>query len=148
VLDAAGRVEDPALEAPLPIEVMIRGANADDAIARALAAKHNPVIEAIRAECKAKGKRRKARPRASQPPSLHCWLHAVWRLISRSASRFSASEIQPMRDLEERERLALECEHEPLGVSPERLALQLKHLPEAIDHLAPRLGRRRRLDQL
>jgi hypothetical protein len=55
VLDAAGRGEDPALEAPLPIEVMIRGANADDAIARALAAKHNPVIEAIRAECQAKG---------------------------------------------------------------------------------------------
>jgi hypothetical protein len=49
-LDAAGHIEDPALEVPLPIEAMVHAAKADDAVARALVARHNPVIEAIRAE--------------------------------------------------------------------------------------------------
>lgn len=45
VLDAAGAIEDPALAVPLPIDLLVRGANADDAIARALLAKHNPVLD-------------------------------------------------------------------------------------------------------
>jgi Uma2 family endonuclease len=45
VLDPAGSIEDRALAVPLPIELLVRGANADDAIARALLAKHNPVLE-------------------------------------------------------------------------------------------------------
>ncbi|HEX8110360.1 MAG TPA: Uma2 family endonuclease [Kofleriaceae bacterium] len=49
-LDASGHIEDPALEVPLPIEAMIHAAKADDAIARALLARHNPVIEARLAE--------------------------------------------------------------------------------------------------
>ena len=59
MLDAAGHIVDPALEVPLPIDALIRRAKADDAVARALVAKHNPVFEAIRsddrAEAEAKG---------------------------------------------------------------------------------------------
>jgi Uma2 family endonuclease len=55
-LDAAGQVADPALEVPLPIEAMVHAAKADDAVARALLARHNPVIEAVRAEDRAAGK--------------------------------------------------------------------------------------------
>jgi len=49
-LDASGHIEDPALEVPLPIEAMIHAAKADDAVARALLARHNPVLEARLAE--------------------------------------------------------------------------------------------------
>ena len=55
VLDAAGSIADPALEVPLPIAALIHDAKADDAVARALVAKHNPVIEEIRAEGFAEG---------------------------------------------------------------------------------------------
>jgi Uma2 family endonuclease len=49
-LDASGHIEDPALEVPLPIEAIIHAAKADDAVARALLARHNPVLEARLAE--------------------------------------------------------------------------------------------------
>jgi hypothetical protein len=52
-LDPAGHIEDPALEVPLPIDAIIHAAKADDAVARALVARHNPVIEAVRAEDRA-----------------------------------------------------------------------------------------------
>jgi hypothetical protein len=52
-LDPAGHIADPALEVPLPIDAMIHAAKADDAVARALVARHNPVIEAVRAEDRA-----------------------------------------------------------------------------------------------
>ena len=55
MLDATGHITDPALEVPLPIAAVIHSAKADDAVARALAAKRNPVIEAIRAESRAEG---------------------------------------------------------------------------------------------
>ena len=55
-LDAAGHIADPALEVPLPIEAMVHAAKADDAVARALVARHNLVIEAVRAEDRAAGK--------------------------------------------------------------------------------------------
>jgi Uma2 family endonuclease len=45
-LDPAGHIEDPALEVPLPISSIIHAAKADDAVARALIAKGNPVLEA------------------------------------------------------------------------------------------------------
>lgn len=53
VLDLSGYIEDPALEVPLPIESLARAAKADDAVARALVLKHNPVIEAVRAQDRA-----------------------------------------------------------------------------------------------
>jgi hypothetical protein len=56
VLDPEGHIVDPALVVPLPIGTLIHSAKADDAIARALAAKRNPVIEAIRAEGKVEGR--------------------------------------------------------------------------------------------
>jgi Uma2 family endonuclease len=55
-LDAAGHIADSALEVPLPIEAMVHAAKADDAVARALVARHNPVIEAVRAEDRAAGR--------------------------------------------------------------------------------------------
>ena len=55
-LDAAGHIADPALEVPLPIAAMVHAAKADDAVARALVARHNPVIEAVRAEDRAAGR--------------------------------------------------------------------------------------------
>ena len=54
-LDAAGLIVDPALAVALPIDALLHSAKADDAVARALVAKHNPVIEAARAEDRAEG---------------------------------------------------------------------------------------------
>jgi len=56
VLAVRGCIEDAALALPLPIEAMLDAARADDALARALVARHNPVIEAVRAEDRAAGK--------------------------------------------------------------------------------------------
>ena len=53
VLDPGACVEDPALAVALPIEALVHAAKADDAIARALLAKRNPVIEAARAHDRA-----------------------------------------------------------------------------------------------
>ena len=55
VLDAAGHIADPALAVPLPIAALIRSAKADDAVARALLVKRNPVLEAARAQERAEG---------------------------------------------------------------------------------------------
>lgn len=50
MLPRDGTIEDPALALPLPIHALVAAAKADDAIAAALIAKKNPVIEeAIRA---------------------------------------------------------------------------------------------------
>lgn len=57
-LDPAGHIDDPALAVPLPIEVLIQNARADDAVARALLAKHNPVLARDRAEATAEGEAR------------------------------------------------------------------------------------------
>jgi len=56
VLDPAGRIEDSALAVPLPIDDLVHAAKADDAVARALIAKRNPVIEAVRAQDRAEGR--------------------------------------------------------------------------------------------
>ena len=60
LLDPSGHIEDLALAVPLPIEALVHAAKADDAMARALLAKRNPVLEAARAEdritAKAEGK--------------------------------------------------------------------------------------------
>jgi len=56
VLDPAGQIEDPALDAPLPIEALVGTARADDAVARALLVKHNPVLVKKLAEGRAEGK--------------------------------------------------------------------------------------------
>ena len=56
VLDPDGHIEDPALGAPLPIGDLVHAAKADDSMARALIAKRNPVIEAVRAQDRAEGK--------------------------------------------------------------------------------------------
>jgi Uma2 family endonuclease len=50
LLDPSAHIEDPALAVPLPVEALVRAAKADDAMARALLAKHNPVLEATRAQ--------------------------------------------------------------------------------------------------
>lgn len=47
-LDSEGHIDDPALEVPLPVAVMVLAAKADDSVARALIARRNPVIEAVR----------------------------------------------------------------------------------------------------
>jgi Uma2 family endonuclease len=56
LLDAAGRIDDPALEVPLPVEAMIHAAKVDDAVARALLAKGNPVLVQKLAEGRAEGR--------------------------------------------------------------------------------------------
>ncbi|HEY5922221.1 MAG TPA: Uma2 family endonuclease [Kofleriaceae bacterium] len=50
LLDLAGWIEDPALAVALPLDALVRAAKADDAIASALLAKHNPVLVAALAE--------------------------------------------------------------------------------------------------
>jgi hypothetical protein len=56
VLEATGCIVDSALAVPLPIDTLIHSVKTDDAVARALIARHNPVIEAIRVEERAEGK--------------------------------------------------------------------------------------------
>jgi Uma2 family endonuclease len=55
-LDATGHIEDPALAVRVPVDSMIRDAKADDAVARALLAKGNPVLAHNRAEGRVEGK--------------------------------------------------------------------------------------------
>ena len=50
LLEVFGCIEDPALAVPLPLDPLLHAAKADDAIARALLAKRNPVLEADRAK--------------------------------------------------------------------------------------------------
>jgi len=52
------QIKDRALAVPLPIKALVSAAKADDAVARALIAKRNPVIKAIRSQGLAKGRRR------------------------------------------------------------------------------------------
>jgi Uma2 family endonuclease len=56
VLDPAGHIDDPALGAPLPIEALVSTARADDAVARALLLKRNPVLLQKLAEGRAQAK--------------------------------------------------------------------------------------------
>jgi len=56
ILPDSGRIEDRALAVPLPIEALVRAAKTDDAIARALLAKQNPIIEEELRSRRAQGK--------------------------------------------------------------------------------------------
>jgi hypothetical protein len=47
MLEPAGTIDDPALAVPLPIGALVQSAKADDAMARALLAKRNPVLVAM-----------------------------------------------------------------------------------------------------
>jgi flagellar biosynthesis/type III secretory pathway protein FliH len=58
VLKPSGQITDRALDVALPIAALIDSARTDDAMARALIARRNPVIEAMRARGKAEGVRR------------------------------------------------------------------------------------------
>ncbi|HET7503335.1 MAG TPA: Uma2 family endonuclease [Kofleriaceae bacterium] len=56
MLDPTGHIEDPTLDASLPIEALVRTARADDAVARALLIKRNPVLVQNREEGRAEGR--------------------------------------------------------------------------------------------
>ncbi len=56
VLDVRGRIEDAALAVPLSVNALLEAVDTDDEVARALVAKHNPVIEAATAEGLARGR--------------------------------------------------------------------------------------------
>ena len=56
MLDSNGFIEDAALAVSLPIDALVRAAAADDAVARALLIKRNPVIEEARALDRSEGK--------------------------------------------------------------------------------------------
>jgi hypothetical protein len=56
MLEATGQIVDPALQVPLPIAAVIHSVKADDAVARALIAKRNAVLEALRASSRAEGR--------------------------------------------------------------------------------------------
>ena len=53
VLDVRGQIEDLALAVPLPVRALLEAADGEDDVARALIAKHNPVIEKGRAQARA-----------------------------------------------------------------------------------------------
>jgi Uma2 family endonuclease len=57
-LDPTSEIDDPALAVPLPIEAVLRHSKSDDAVARALLSRHNPVLEAARDQDRAEGARR------------------------------------------------------------------------------------------
>jgi Uma2 family endonuclease len=56
VLDPAGHISDPVLAVPLPIGPLIQSVTTDDLVVRALRAKGNAVIEAIREEGQTEGR--------------------------------------------------------------------------------------------
>lgn len=56
-LDPEGTVVDPALARPLPVRALLDGAAADDAVARALRAKDNPVLASLEAAGVERGRR-------------------------------------------------------------------------------------------
>jgi Uma2 family endonuclease len=56
-LERSATIEDPVLAAPLPIEPLVVAAKADDAMARALLIKANPVLEAAMARSRLEGER-------------------------------------------------------------------------------------------
>ena len=55
-LDGDASISDPALVTPLPVRALLRDAEADYAVGRALVIKRNPAIEEARQESKAEGK--------------------------------------------------------------------------------------------
>jgi hypothetical protein len=55
ILPAQGKIEDRALALPLPVYDLVSAAKADDAVARALLAKRNPVLMQVLAEQRADG---------------------------------------------------------------------------------------------
>ncbi|HSK00259.1 MAG TPA: hypothetical protein VK932_03420, partial [Kofleriaceae bacterium] len=55
-LDRATSISDPALVTPLPVQALLREAEADYAVGRALVIKRNPAIEEARQESKAEGR--------------------------------------------------------------------------------------------
>ncbi|MEA2694017.1 MAG: hypothetical protein QOJ16_3404 [Acidobacteriota bacterium] len=52
-LEAGAQIEDPCLVRPLPVSALLDAAEADDAVAEALNAKDNPVIQRLKAEGRA-----------------------------------------------------------------------------------------------
>jgi hypothetical protein len=59
-LDASGAISDPCLVRPLPVRALVDAAAADDEVARALEAKDNPAIRAMKAEGEELGALREA----------------------------------------------------------------------------------------
>ena len=55
LLDAGSSIEDLVFAVPLPVDALVRAAKADDAVAKALLAKRNPVLVAAVAEGRAEG---------------------------------------------------------------------------------------------
>jgi len=55
ILDINASIDDPALAVPLPVRALLQMAKADDAVAAALLAKHNPVIEAALDDAEVRG---------------------------------------------------------------------------------------------
>jgi len=55
-LDLEGLLEDPCLSRPIRVRALLDATEADDAVARALADKHNPVIETLKNEGRKEGR--------------------------------------------------------------------------------------------
>jgi hypothetical protein len=55
-LEVGARIEDPALAVALPVDALLHTASVDDAVARALLLKHNPVLESATAVAVAEAK--------------------------------------------------------------------------------------------
>ena len=62
ILPADGRIEDPALALPLLLHDLVVAAKSDDAVARALLAKRNPILVAALAEARVEGRSQRAAP--------------------------------------------------------------------------------------
>jgi Uma2 family endonuclease len=112
-IDPAGQINDPALAVPLPIEAMIHAAKADDAVARALIAKGNPVLEAHvaqhREQAVAEGLQEglsRGRVEGLQEGLTRGKAEAVLRVLA--ARGIAVEESVRMRILEERDPVRLE----------------------------------------
>ncbi len=106
-------IEDPVLAVPLPIEPLVKAAFVDDAVARALIAKNNPVIAAEKAVSHGKGKAEGLEEGLAKGLA-HGWHEGVMDGVRRSLLQLLAARGIPLdaadraRILEERDLQRLE----------------------------------------
>lgn len=82
-LDLEGAIVDAALALPLPVRALLRDAEANDAVGRALVARRHPAIEAARHESEARGEAR---------GEVRGMVLAILRVLAARAIELSAEE--------------------------------------------------------
>lgn len=91
MLDPDGTIDDPALAVPLPIAALVHSAKADDAVARALLAKRNPVLLAAVDASRAEG-REEGREEGRAESQARTMAQAILRVLARRGVAVAADQ--------------------------------------------------------